>query len=47
MKMYKQPIIDVTAIETEQIMQSLNVSVNGGGGGNSMHAPGRATNIPD
>jgi len=39
MKMYKKPITEVTAVDTEHMMQDLNVSVNGGGGGNNMHAP--------
>ena len=33
MKMYKKPIIEVTAVDTERMMQDLNVSINGGGGG--------------
>ena len=33
MKMYKKPITEVTAVDTEHMMQDLNVSINGGGGG--------------
>lgn len=32
MKMYKKPIIEVTVVNTERMMQDLNVSVNGGSG---------------
>ena len=41
MKMYKQPKTDVIAVNTEHMMQDLNVSVNGGGGGGTAGAPGR------
>ena len=41
MKMYKKPITEVTAVDTEHMMQDLNVSINGGTppGGGGMHAP--------
>ncbi len=46
--MYKQPITEVTAVDTEYMMQDLNVSVNGGGGGGGgVHAPSRSNPIPD
>ena len=32
MKMYKKPITEVTAVDTERMMQDINVSVNGGSG---------------
>ena len=41
MKMYKKPIIEVTAVDTERMMQDLNVSINGGGGGGVAGAPYR------
>ena len=41
MKMYKKPIIEVTAVDTERMMQDLNVSINGGGGGGEAGAPRR------
>ncbi len=30
MKMYKKPITEVTAVDTEHMMQDLNVSINPG-----------------
>ncbi len=45
--MYNQPTTEIIAFETEYMMQDLNVSVNGGGGGNNMHAPSRSNPIPD
>lgn len=32
MKMYKKPISEVTVVNTERMMQDLNVSINGGNG---------------
>ena len=48
-KNYNQPSTDVLLINTENMMQGLNVSVNSGGtppGGGGMHAPGRGDLIP-
>ena len=41
MKMYKQPETEVLSVNTERMMQDLNVSINGGtpSGGGGMHAP--------
>ena len=41
MKMYKKPITEVTAVDTEHMMQDLNVSINGGGGGGVAGMPKR------
>jgi len=38
-KMYKEPITEVTAVDTERMMSDINVSVNGGGGGGVAGAP--------
>ena len=37
--MYKKPITEVTAFETERMMDGLTVSTNQGGGGGVAHAP--------
>ena len=41
MKMYKQPQTEILSVNTEYMMQDLNVSINGGTppGGGGMHAP--------
>lgn len=39
--MYKQPQTDVSVVNTEHMMQDLNVSINGGGGGGTAGAPAR------
>ena len=44
-KMYNQPQTDVTVVNTEHMMQDLNVSINGGGSG-EQHAPARGEIIP-
>lgn len=48
MKMYKKPITDVTAVNTEYMMQDLNISINGGSGDPHPHAgmPKRGDLIP-
>ena len=48
--MYKKPSVEVMSVDTESMMQDLNVSVNSGGtppGGGGMHAPRRGEVIPD
>ena len=45
--MYKKPIIEVTAVDTELMMQDLNVSINQGGGGGTAGAPRRHGEIID
>lgn len=46
MKMYKKPIIEVTAVDTERMMQDvLNVSINTGGGPGTAGMPRRGTAI--
>ena len=49
MKMYKQPISEVTVINTERMMQDIKVSVNGGSGEQHPQAgaPGRRGDIID
>ena len=32
MKMYNKPITEILSVETERMMDSINVSVNGGSG---------------
>ncbi len=50
MKMYKKPITEVAAIDTERLMDGLTVSVNSGnsgsGGGGVAHAPKNGDIIP-
>ncbi len=46
MKMYKKPIIEVTAVDTELMMQDLNVSINQGGGPGTAGMPKRGEIIP-
>ena len=47
MKMYKKPITEVTAVDTEHMMQDLNVSINSGGGGGTAGMPKRGDYLPD
>ena len=49
MKMYKKTISEVTVVNTERMMQDLNVSVNGSSGQQHPHAgaPGRRGDIID
>jgi hypothetical protein len=48
MKMYKKPITEVTAVDTERLMDGLTVSTNtGGGGGGVAHAPAAPGDIID
>lgn len=48
-KMYNQPTTEITAFETEYMMQDVTVSVNGGSGDPHPHAgaPARGALIPD
>ena len=39
MKMYKKPITEILAVDTERLMDGLTVSTNSGGGGGVAHAP--------
>ena len=45
MKMYKQPMTEITAVDTERMMQDITVSINGGGGGGVAGAPRKGTPI--
>ena len=38
-KMYNKPITEISAFETERMMDGLTVSTNSGGGGGVAHAP--------
>ena len=40
-KMYKNPKTEVLNVNTEYMMQDLNVSINNGGGGGTAGAPAR------
>ena len=48
MKMYNKPITEVLSVDTEHMMQDLNVSVNGGSGEQHPQAgmPARGDIIP-
>ena len=47
-RMYKQPETEITAVNTQRMMEGQNVSVNeGGGGGGEAGAPARhSTALP-
>lgn len=47
MKMYKKPITEVTAFETERMMEGITLSPGGstGGGGGTTEAPRRRGDI--
>ena len=48
-KIYIQPTTDTLEVRTDQLLQGLNVSVNGSGtpgGGGGMHAPKKGDIIP-
>lgn len=45
MKMYKQPMTEITAVDTERMMLDITVSINGGGGGGKTEAPRKGTPI--
>lgn len=51
MKMYKKPIMEVAAFETERMMDGLTLSPTsgnvGGGGGGSTAMPKRGDYLPD
>ena len=40
-KNYNRPQTEIFAISSEEIMQSITVSTNSGGGGGVVHAPAR------
>ena len=44
-KIYKQPEIEITSVNTERMMNGAIVSINGGGGGGVAGAPGRKGEI--
>ena len=48
-KIYNQPKTEIFDVRTDQLLQGLNVSVNGSGtpgGGGGMHAPKKGDIIP-
>ena len=41
MKMYKEPKTEILSVNTQRMMQDIDVSINGGGGGGTAGMPRR------